>query len=147
MDWPGLVRRYVWDEQRTPYLVRAERLTAAQARNELFAYAFLLATLSAVMTAAALLGHGHVGGLAAPAVPLYGGTLLVAATALGVAGYVAAAWYSATAPVLLWLVALTGNLRPGMTGGERLAVAVASAVWLAYAVRVVRIARRLRHHE
>ena len=144
MDWPGLVRRYVWDEERTPYLVRPERLTGAQARNELFVYGFLLATLAAVMTAAALLGHGRGGWLAGPVVPLYGAILLLAAIGIGVTGHPAAAWFCATAPALSWLAALTGDLRPGMTGGERLAVALASVLWLAYAVRVIRIARRLR---
>jgi hypothetical protein len=143
VDWPGLVRRYVWDEQRTPYLVPAERLTDAQARNELFVYAFLLATLAAVMTAAGLLGAGGGGWLTGTVVPLYGTTLLLAAIVLGATGHRAAAWHCATAPALLWIGALTGALRPGMTGVERLALAVASALWMAYAVRVVRITRRL----
>lgn len=143
MDWPTLVRRYVWDEQKTPYLVHPRHLTATQARSELFAYAFLVAVLAAVVTVVALLGQGRVGGLASPGVALYAATILLAAIVLGTAARPAAAWYCATAPVAVWLAALAGAFRPGMSPGERLVLAVASALWLAYAVRVVRVAGRL----
>jgi hypothetical protein len=143
VDWPGLVRRYVWDEEKTPYLVRAERLTGAQARSELFVYAFLLAILASVVSVVAVLGQDRAGTLATPVVALYAATILVGAIVLGTAGSPAAAWYCATAPVAAWLAALTGAFRPGMEMGERLVLAVASALWMAYAVRVVRIARRL----
>jgi hypothetical protein len=143
VNWPSLVRRYVWDEERTPYLVRVDRLTGGQARNELFVYAFLLATLAAVVAAVAVLGDGRTGLLTAPGVSLYAVMLLLAAIALGAAGYPAAAWFCLTAPAALWLTASTGLLRPGMEGGERLVIAIASALWLGYATRVVRIARRL----
>jgi hypothetical protein len=76
-------------------------------------------------------------------VAVYAVTILVGAVLLGTTGPPAAAWYCATAPVALWLAALGGVVRPGMGPGERLALAVASALWLAYAVRVTRIASRL----
>lgn len=143
MDWPTLIRRYVWDEEKTPYLVGSSRLTGAQARSELFAYAFLLAILAAVVAAAALLGYGRTGTLAVPGVALYAVSVLAAAILLGTTAPPAAAWYCATAPVALWLAALGGVFRPGMPVGERLLLAVASALWLAYAVRVIRIAGQL----
>lgn len=136
----------MWDEERTPFLVRPERLTGPQARNELFAYAFLLAILAAVVAAVAVLGGGRAGVLAAPGVSLYAVGLLVAAIALGAAGYPVAAWYCLTAPAAMWGAAVTGLLRPGMEGTERLVIAIASVLWLGYAVRVVRIARRLHPH-
>lgn len=143
MDWPTLVRRYVWDAERTPYLVRSHRLTSAQARSELFIYAFLLALAAAVVAAAAAVGRGPGGAPASPAAALYAVTILGAAIALGAAGHPSAAWYCATAPLATALAALTGTVRPGMETGERLALAVASALWTVYAIRVVRIARRL----
>jgi len=143
VDWPSLVRRYVWDEEKTPYLVRSERLTPAQARSELFVYAFLLAILASVVTVVATLGQGRTGALASPASALYAVTILLGAIVLGTTATPAAAWYCATAPAATWLAAVFGAFRPGMEVGERLVVAVTGALWMAYAVRVVRIARRL----
>jgi hypothetical protein len=142
LDWVGLVRRYVWHEERTPYLVRPERLTQAQGRSELFVYAFLLATLGSAIALAAASG-GLWGGPLGPAVALYAGTLAVGAVALGVTWHPAAARYCLTAPLLLALAALLGVARPGMEPGERLAVGALAGLWLAYALRVVRISRRL----
>lgn len=143
MDWPTLVRRYVWDEEKTPYLVPAPRLTTAQARSELFVYAFLIAILASVVSVVTVLGRGEGGSPASLMVAVYAATVLLAAIVLGAAARPAAAWYCATAPMALWLAALAGVFRPGMSAGERLALAIASALWLAYAVRVVRVAGRL----
>jgi hypothetical protein len=143
VDWPALVRRYVWDEQRTPYLLRAGQLTRAQGRSELFAYGFFLALLASVATVVAALLPGPAGLTASPVMALYSMSILVGAIALGAGGYPAAARYCATAPVAMALAALTGILRPDMTGWEILAVVAVSALWLGYTVRIVRIARRL----
>ena len=143
MDWPGLVRKYVWDEEKTPHLVRADRLTPAQARSELFVYAFLLAILAAAVTLIAVLGRGRGGALGSPAVALYAVTVLVAAVSLWLRGQPAAALYCATAPLATGAAALAGVLRPDMAGSERLVVAAASGLWLGYAARIIRVARRL----
>jgi hypothetical protein len=98
LDWPGLVKRYVWDDDRTPYFARAGRLTPAQARSELFIYAFLLAVLSSLVTVIAAVGEGRAGVLGSPAIAVYAVTVLVAAILLGVTGHPLAAGYCATAP-------------------------------------------------
>lgn len=144
MDWPGLVRKYIWDEERTPYLVRTDRLTARQARSELFVYAFLLALLAAAVSAVALAGDTWRGGVAAPIVALYALTVLAAAVVLGITGRPAAAAYCATAPLAMVCAAVFGVLRSDMTGSERVVMTAAGVLWLGYAARIVRIVRRLR---
>ncbi|MGH7264412.1 MAG: hypothetical protein ACREMB_06085 [Candidatus Rokuibacteriota bacterium] len=144
MDWPSLVRKYVWDAEKTPYLVPADRLTPRQIRNELFVYAFLLAVLAALVLAVTATGARRPGPLASPAVALYALTLLAAAIGLGATGHPAAAAYCASVPVVTGLGALLGLLRPDMTGAERVVLAALSTLWLGYAARVVRIALRLR---
>lgn len=143
MDWPALVRRYVWSEERTPYLVRPERLTRVQARSELFAYGLLLATLAALVAVVAALGGNAPGGSAGRGLALYAGTVAAAAVALGATAHPVAAWYCATAPLAMVLGALTGGLRPDMTWLEGLGFSSLAALWLGYASRIVRIARRL----
>ncbi|MGH7278713.1 MAG: hypothetical protein ACREJG_08490 [Candidatus Rokuibacteriota bacterium] len=143
MDWPSLVKKYVWDEQRTPYFVAVDRLTPAQARSELFVYAFCLAILSAVVAAVAVIADDRRGAIASPVVALYALILLAGAIVLAVSGHPVAAGYCATAPVVVGLAAALGVLRPDMAGGERVLLTALSVAWLGYAARVVRIARRL----
>ncbi|MGH7314426.1 MAG: hypothetical protein ACREJV_14720 [Candidatus Rokuibacteriota bacterium] len=143
MDWPRLVKKYVWDDDRTPYFARAGRLTPAQARSELFVYAFLLAVLSSLVAVIAAAGEGRPGLRGSPAIALYAATVLLGAILLGATGHPVAAGYCATAPVAVGLAALAGVLRPGMVGGEQVVVGALSLLWLGYAARVVRIARRL----
>lgn len=144
MDWPGLVRKYVWDEDRTPYFVGADRLTASQARSELFTYAFLLICLALGVMLIAGFGFGssRAGALGSPAAAVYAFTLAAAAAVLSLRAQPAAAVYCATAPLGLLLGVLMDAIRPGMSAGEQRVIALVSALWLLYAVRVVRIARR-----
>jgi hypothetical protein len=141
VDWPGLVRKYVWDEERTPYLVASHRLTKRQIRSELFAYAFLLAVLAAVATVAALARAGD--GPAALLAALYAPSVLVAAVTMGVSARPLAAAYCATAPLGAAAAALTGLIRADMGGPEWVVFAAFVILWLGYAARIVRIARRL----
>ena len=144
LDWPGLVRKYVWDADRTPYFVGADRLTVSQARSELFTYAFLLICLALGVTVIAGFGLGssRAGALGSPAAALYAVTLAAAAAVLSLRTHPLAALYCATAPVALLLGVLLDGIRPGMGAGEQRLLALFSALWLLYAVRVVRIARR-----
>jgi hypothetical protein len=144
MDWPGFVRRYVWDEQRTPYLVRSNRLSPAQARSELFTYGFLLAILAAVVAAVSLMGTARVGVGGASVVAAYALAILVGAIVTGASGHPGAAVVCATAPAVMAAAALLGLLRPGMAGAERLLLGALGVAWLVYAARIVRIARRVR---
>jgi hypothetical protein len=143
VDWPGLIRRYVWHEERTPYLIRPERLTPGQARSELFVYGLLLATLAAVVAVVSALDRAGGGALASPGVALYAVTLALGAIVLGASGHSLAAWFCATAPVVMELGILAGALRPGMSPNERITLLTLGALWLGYALRVVRITRRL----
>jgi hypothetical protein len=143
LDWPSLVKRYVWDDDKTPYLVRPGALTPVQARSELFVYAVLLSILAAGVTVVAAVGETRVGALASPVVVAHALSVVVAAIALGLTGHPSAALYCASAPLALVIGALAGLVRPGMTGGERVVLAAAGVVWVGYAARVIRIARRL----
>jgi hypothetical protein len=143
VDWPRLVRKYVWDEARTPYLVRVDRLTTAQARSELFVYAFLLAVLAAIVAALALAGDRRIVASAFPFVGPYALSLLGSALVLGGWGHPLAAGYCATAPVVTGVAALAGALRPDMAGAETLVLVALSLLWLGYSARIIRVARRL----
>ena len=139
-DPPGLLKRYVWDDDKTPYLVAPHRMTAEQAWSELFAYAVFLAAGATIVALGALAG-GALGGVGAG---VYAVTVGAAALVVGARGRDLAARYCATAPAVLALGILTDVVRPGMGFTERLVLLIGCALWLAYACRVVRVARRAR---
>jgi hypothetical protein len=145
VDWPGLVRKYVWDEERTPYLVPSYRLTPRQIRSELFVYGFLLAILAAIACVVAVAGRATQVGT--PVAVLYAFTVLVAAVVLGASGHPVAAAYCATAPLATAAAAMLGMLRPDMSGAERILFLAFSVLWLGYGARIVRVARRLHGRE
>jgi hypothetical protein len=94
-DWENLVKRYVWDDTRTPYFTRVARLNRVQACYELHAYAIFVGALFGVATVASLsskLPHGT-----AAIVPIYAFTVLCAAIVLGLTRHCYAAVWCAAA--------------------------------------------------
>ena len=49
MEWDKFLKRYVWDDDTTPYLIPVPRLTARQARSEVRAYVILIVTVFAIL--------------------------------------------------------------------------------------------------
>ena len=139
-DPPSLLKRYVWDDDKTPYLVRPERMSAEQAWSELFAYTVLL-TAGATIVALGALAGGALGG---PVAGLYAVTVGAAALLLGARGHDLAARYCVSAPAMLAVGVLGDVVRPGMGFTERLVLLIGCALWLAYACRAVRVARHAR---
>ena len=142
LDWEKLVRRYVWDDARTPYLTRAAKLSPVQARHELFAYVVFMAVLAGVLALAALSPRGPHGGAAI--VPIYAFSVLCAAVVLGATRHVAAALWCAAAPLgALGYFALFG-FHPNLEPADRIALVAVVLAWLAYGARVIAIARAVR---
>ena len=54
MSWDKFVKKYVWDDNKTPYFVRVAKMTKVQARYEIFSYSLFLAVLFAVISVASL---------------------------------------------------------------------------------------------
>ena len=50
MDWHSYIKKYVWDDNKTPYFVPVKKLTKSQADHELFAYTFFIALLFAILS-------------------------------------------------------------------------------------------------
>ncbi len=59
VNWEKLFKRYIWDDDRTPYFVPAARMTSKQADYEVFAYTIFLGSLLVIV--------GLVGARAMPA--------------------------------------------------------------------------------
>lgn len=139
VQWDNLIKRYVWDDDTTPYLVAVSRLTRRQAGFELTAYAIFLGFLfgvAAVITLSPQAPGGRSMGMS-----LYSLSIVFAAVLLGMTRHYWAALYCSTAPagMLLWIYVFAGH--PGLSPIDDLVIIVFAALWVRYGLRVNAIAR------
>ena len=124
IDLEKSIKKYIWDDERTPYLVPVARMTRRQANYELHAYTMFVGVLFAIVSGSALLSQDPQ--IKSDAVAVYGFTVVCATVILGSTKAVQAGWYCAAAP----LVAI-----------DHVALIIFALVWLRYSLRVVAIAR------
>jgi hypothetical protein len=136
VNWEKLIKRYIWDDDRTPYLVPASRMTRKQADHEIFAYTIFLGILCFMVCLAAL---AHAG--TSELIVVYAFSAIVSAVVLGVTKHLYAAWYCGTIPLALLAFLLLYGFPAGLAPIDHFVLIVFALVWLRYAYRVVGIAR------
>ena len=132
-------RKYVWDEQRTPYLVPVARLTARQAEYEMLYYATITGVLFALIALASLsskLPHGD-----SPIVSLYSFTQVCAALMLGMTRSVLAAMYCSSAPIAALLYFALYGFQPTLGTVDKVLLVVAMVLWVWYCKRLLAVAK------
>jgi hypothetical protein len=142
VEWEKLFKRYIIDDEKTPYFTAVARLSRRQARYELFVYCLLTGVLYAMVGIVSLsssLPHGSAIG-----VPLYAFSLVLAALLLGLTRHPHAAAYCATGPVAALLYFLQFGFHPNIGTGDKVLIVVLLLLWLRYNFRVVAIARAFR---
>jgi hypothetical protein len=139
LDWENLFKRYIIDDEKTPYFTAVSRLTRRQARYELFTYCLLTGVVYAIAGLASLsVTLPHAG---AVGVSLYAFSLLFAVLLLGFTRDRYAAAYCGTAPVGVTLYFLQFGFQPDAATGDKVLIAVILLLWLRYNLRVLGIAR------
>lgn len=132
-------RKYLWDDERTPYLVSVARLTRGQIEYELRFYAVITGVLFALVSLAALsngLPHGDARG-----VSLYAFTQVCAALLLGMARSVWATLYCASAPLAALIYFALFGFHPDLGVADKALLLTAMVLWVAYCGRLIAIAR------
>lgn len=132
-------RKYVWDDERTPYLISVARLSRTQIEYELRFYAVITGVLFALVSLAALsnsLPHGD-----ARIVSLYAFTQVCAALLLGMTRSTWAAFYCASAPLAALLYFALFGFHPSLGFGDKALLVAAVVLWVAYGGRLIAIAR------
>lgn len=141
MDWEKYVKKYVWDENKTPFFVAVDKLTRTQARNEIFLYAFFLATLFLVVTLGSVLdifkGERGLPGWVA----VYAFSVTCGAIALGQFRSFYAALYCVTAPLFGMVYALADSLHPNFAAADKYFLLILCLLWLRYAMRLLGIVK------
>lgn len=140
-SWEKFVKKYVWDDQKTPFLVPVGRLHRGQADKEFFLFVLFLGTpfLLILLGAAARLQQGPNSAYLAAAA--YSLSVLVAVAVLAVRRHWAAATYCLTAPLAVLLYFVIYDFPPRMQAMDQTIVLVMLVAWLRYTFRVVDIAR------
>lgn len=132
-------RKYVWDDERTPYLVSVARLTRGQIEYELRFYAVFSGVLFALVSVAALsnsLPHGDARG-----VSLYAFTQVCAALLLGMTRSAWAALYCASAPLAALVYFALFGFHPSLGLVDKALLLSAMVLWMAYCGRLLAITR------
>ena len=138
-EWEKMVKRYVWNDERTPYFIRVANLSRQQAHYELLGYALLVGVLSGVLSVASLSNEPPYGEAAGAS--LYAFTVCCASILLGATRHPWAALWCAGAPLgVLSYFALYG-FDPGLGDADKMLLVAAMLGWLLYAPRVVAVAR------
>ena len=139
MDWEKQFKKYVWDDDKTPYLTPVCALNRRQASNEIYIYALFLGTFfcaTAVLANTGALPHGRNFGVA-----LYAFSVLCAAVVLGFTKHRMAAWYCALSPIAVLLYFYVFGFHPKLSGIDHVIILVFVAAWLRYSWRIVTIGK------
>jgi len=139
MDWEKHFKKYVWDEDKTPYLTPVPKLNRRQANNEIYVYALFIGTLFGAVALVANTGalpHGR-----SFAVALYAFTVLCAAIVLGFTKHPIAAWYCGLAPVAALGYIFYFGFHPHSGAVDHVVILVLIGLWLRYSWRVIAIGR------
>lgn len=132
-------RKYVWNEERTPYFTPVARLTRTQADYETLAYAILTGVLFALIAIAALsdrLPHGN-----SQAVSLFAFTQVCAALLLGMTRGLWVAYYCASAPVAALLYFALFGFHGNLEVPDKTLLVAVMVLWTVYCRRLVAVAR------
>jgi hypothetical protein len=138
-DLGDYFKRYIWDDNKTPYLVSPENLTQYQARHELFLYTLFIGVffaLGSIWVGSSVPGHGPL-----PAMGLFCFTVVCSAVLLGMTKLHAAALWCAAGPIGLIVYVFVYGFSSGLTDLDHLVIVTVLVLWARYAWRVVAIAK------
>jgi hypothetical protein len=140
-SWEKQVRKYVWDPQKTPFLVPVARLNKGQGASEIFVFVVFLVTPFTLILLAALAYLWHTGAAQYGAMALFAASILAAAVLLHQRKHWLAAAYCLAAPVTLlgYFMFVGFSDRLGLL--DKVLVFAMLLGWVWYTLRIVAIAR------
>ena len=139
MSWDKFIKRYVWDDIKTPYFVRVAKMTKAQVSYELFSYSLFLAVLFAVISIVSLSEQAPQG--RSDVVSFYAFCVVCGAIVLGMTKSSAAAHVCASAPLAALLYFFLEGFPSGLGTIDKWLLVVVALGLLGYSTRVVAMAK------
>ncbi len=139
MSWEKYIKKYVWDENKTPYFISVGKLNRGQADHELFAYTLFVGLLFGAISIISLTENAPHG--RSHTVALYAFSAFCSAVLFGVTKHVYFAYYLATAPLATLAYFFVSGFPPNLHAIDKLLLVVVSLILLRYSLRVVAIAK------
>lgn len=140
MDFDKLLRKYVWDDEKTPYFTPARQLTRRQAHYELIAYGFFLGILFSAVSFIFLTGAA--GQAKSFPAALFAFLIVCGAAILAFTRTVMTGNFLVLAPVGGISYLLVNGVRPSWGTIDVVFISLMLLAWLAYAWRVIAVCRR-----
>ena len=141
-NWEKWTKKYVWDDDKTPFFISVEKLTKLQAKRELFLYLLFVGTpfgLIGFLSLAGMTRGEHLGYLL---LLFYSITIFISLYLIFGTKSSYAAFYSATAPLVLFFFLLFDGFPPKLHEVGQSALLVFLLLWFRYAMRIIRICKR-----
>ena len=139
LDWEKLFKRYVWDDEKTPYFTSAGDLTRSQADNEIHIYSIFLGILFAIVAVASTIDASPYG--RSTGIAFYGFSVVCAAVILAFSKHHMAALYCAATPVAALAFLFLEGFSPKLVAIDHVVILAVLLLLLRYSFRVVTIVR------
>ncbi len=139
MSCEKFIKRYVWDDLKTPYFVRVAKMTKVQAGYEFFSYSLFLAVLFAVISVVSLSDQAPQG--RSEVVSIYAFCVVCGAIVLAMTKSSAAAYVCASAPLAALLYFFLEGFPSGLGTIDKWLLVAAALGLLFYSMRVVASAK------
>ncbi len=139
MSWDKFVKRYIWDDEKTPYFVATATMNKVQAGYEIFAYSLFLVVLFLVISLASLSDKAPQG--RSDVVSFYAYSVVCGAIFLAMTKHPIAAYFCASAPLATLLYFFLEGFPPGLGGIDKLVLSVVALAIFRYSLRVITIAK------
>jgi hypothetical protein len=137
--WEKYVRKYIWDDQSTPFLVKVKDLSQAQANKELFLFAIFLATPFSLLSAATGTMVVQNGQLIYAFATLYAVSIVMSAAITHQTKNRKTAIYCGTAPLALLAYFIIAGFPPKLHLLDQAIMITAILGFLRYTFRIVAI--------
>jgi hypothetical protein len=138
MDWEGLFKKYIWNEQTTPYFTKVSELNQRQGKSEIILYSLLLGVFFGIVSlfsiGSSIEQHG-------PSAGLYGFSVVCAAVIFGIMKNYYAALYLSASPLASLAYLFFHGLSSDREKIDTLIVTILLLLLLRYSIRIVAIAK------
>jgi hypothetical protein len=138
MDWEGLFKKYLWNEQTTPYFTKVSELNQRQGRSEIILYSLLLGVFFAIVSIFSIGSGAQEYG---PVAGLYGFSVVCAAVIFGIMKNYYAALYLSASPLASLAYLFFHGLSLDREKIDTLMVTILLLFLLRYSIRIVAIAK------
>jgi len=140
IEFEKYLKRYIWDHDKTPYLVSAEKLNRRQAEYEILAYVILVGFLFGLLSIFTLSSHAPMG--RSVGASFYALTMVMGCVLLGVTRHYYAALYCALAPLAIVIYLSLNGFPPKLGLVDHIVICAFLLAWGGYSYRLVAVVKR-----